>query len=79
MSLRITTADARHRRSHNPPWRLRDVDPCPEEDRGDFGWAKTSGGLRKTRHRGHDRVGWNFTLTAAAYNLVRLPKLLAEA
>lgn len=44
-----------------------------------FGWAKTSGNLRKTRHRGQDRVGWNFTLTAAAYNLVRLPKLMAKA
>jgi transposase len=44
-----------------------------------FGWAKTSGNLRKTRHRGQDRVGWAFTLTAAAYNLVRLPKLLAAA
>jgi hypothetical protein len=37
---------------------------------------KTTGGLRKTRHRGRERVGWGFTLTAAAYNLVRLPKLL---
>lgn len=44
-----------------------------------FGWAKTTGGLRKTRHRGTDRVGWAFTLTAAAYNLVRLPKLIAAA
>lgn len=44
-----------------------------------FGWAKTAGGLRKTRHRGQPRVGWTFTLTAAAYNLVRLPKLLVEA
>ncbi len=44
-----------------------------------FGWIKTTGGLAKTRHRGLDRVGWMFTLTAAAYNLVRLPKLLAEA
>ncbi len=43
-----------------------------------FGWIKTTGGLAKTRHRGLDRVGWMFTLTAAAYNLVRLPKLLAE-
>ena len=43
-----------------------------------FGWIKTTGGLAKTRHRGLDRVGWMFTLTAA-YNLVRLPKLLAEA
>ena len=44
-----------------------------------FGWMKTVGGLRKTRHRGTDRVGWMFTFVAAAYNLVRLPKLLARA
>jgi transposase len=42
-----------------------------------FGWIKTVGGLRKTRRRGRARVGWLFTLTAAACNLVRLPKLLA--
>ena len=42
-----------------------------------FGWIKTVGGLRKTRHRGSARVGWLFTLTAAACNLVRRPKLLA--
>lgn len=44
-----------------------------------FGWAKTTGGLRKTRHKGTGRVDWVFTLTAAAYNLVRLPKLMAPA
>jgi len=44
-----------------------------------FGWTKTSGTMRKTRHRGQGRVGWSFTLTAAAYNLIRLPKLLAAA
>jgi transposase len=44
-----------------------------------FGWIKTTGGFRKTRHRGTARVGWLFTLTAAACNLVRLPKLLAAA
>ena len=42
-----------------------------------FGWIKTTGNLAKTRHRGLDRVGWTFTLTAAAYNLVRIPKLMA--
>ena len=42
-----------------------------------FGWMKTIGGLRKTRHRGLDRVGGMFSLTAAAYNLIRMPKLLA--
>src|SRR5246127_318737 len=41
-----------------------------------FGWAKTAAGFRKTRHRGVARVGWMFTLTATAYNLVRLPKLV---
>jgi transposase len=44
-----------------------------------FGWIKASAGLRKTRHRGLPRVGWMVTLTAAACNLVRLPKLLASA
>jgi len=44
-----------------------------------FGWIKSSAGFRKTRHRGTDRVGWMFTLNAAAYNLTRLPKLLAGA
>ena len=44
-----------------------------------FGWTKTCGTMRKTRHRGQDRVGWSFTLTAVAYNLIRLPKLLAAA
>ncbi len=44
-----------------------------------FGWAKATAGLRKTRHRGLGRVGWQFTFTMAAYNLIRLPKLLAKA
>jgi transposase len=43
-----------------------------------FGWQKTVGLLRKVRHRGLELVGWVFTFTAAAYNLVRLQKL-AEA
>jgi transposase len=41
-----------------------------------FGWLKTVGGLRKTRHRGVARVGWMFTLALAAYNLVRMRNLL---
>ncbi|MBA3527078.1 MAG: IS5 family transposase [Sphingomonas sp.] len=43
-----------------------------------FGWIKASAGLRRTRHRGLGRVGWMVTLTAAACNLVRLPKLLTS-
>ena len=44
-----------------------------------FGWTKTAAGFRKTHHRGTTRVGWMFTLTATAYNLVRLRKLLEAA
>jgi transposase len=43
-----------------------------------FGWIKTVAGQDKTRFRGRDRVGWAFTFAAAAYNLVRLPKLVPE-
>lgn len=41
-----------------------------------FGWKKTVGGMRKTRHRGKQRVGWQWTLGMAAYNLVRIAKLM---
>jgi len=41
-----------------------------------FGWMKTVGMLRKTRHRGIFKVGWVFTFAAAAYNLVRMRNLL---
>lgn len=37
-----------------------------------FGWAKNVGGLRKLRHRGLCKVQTQVTLTAAAYNLVRM-------
>ncbi|MCG2633292.1 IS5 family transposase [Bradyrhizobium sp. WYCCWR 13023] len=43
-----------------------------------FGWIKTVAGQEKTSFRGRDRVGWAFTFAATAYNLVRLPKLIAE-
>jgi transposase len=43
-----------------------------------FGWMKTVAGLRKTKYRGLDKVGWAFAFAAAAYNLIRLPKLMAE-
>jgi transposase len=41
-----------------------------------FGWMKTVGGLRKLRHRGGALAEWIFTFTAAAYNIVRLRRLL---
>ena len=41
-----------------------------------FGWIKGVGGLRQTKLRGLAKVDWAFTFVAAAYNLVRLPKLI---
>ncbi len=41
-----------------------------------FGWMKTIGLMRKVRHRGRELVEWMFTYTAAAYNLMRMTKLL---
>jgi transposase len=42
-----------------------------------FGWAKTVGPMDRPMVRGTARMGWLFTFTAAAYNLVRMRKLLA--
>jgi hypothetical protein len=43
-----------------------------------FGWMKTTGPLRKLLHRGLAKVTAIFTFACAAYNLVRLRRLLAE-
>lgn len=40
-----------------------------------FGWMKTVGLMRKTRHKGLQRVNWMFIFTATAYNLVRIRNL----
>ena len=42
-----------------------------------FGWLKTVGFMRKTRHRGRDRVCWMFTFGLAAFNLVRIRNLIS--
>jgi hypothetical protein len=44
-----------------------------------FGWAKEIAGLAQVKLRGLPRVDCAFILSLAAYNLVRLPKLLEEA
>ena len=40
-----------------------------------FGWLKTIALLRKTRHRGKERVGWMLRFSLAVYNLVRIRNL----
>ena len=44
-----------------------------------FGWVKEIAGLAQVKLRGLARVDCAFVLGLAAYNLVRLPKLLTEA
>ncbi len=43
-----------------------------------FGWTKTVAGMTKTKLRGLPNVDGAFSFAAAAYNLVRIPKLLVE-
>ena len=42
-----------------------------------FGWLKTVGLLRKTRHRGQRRASWMFIFGLAVYNLIRIRNLAA--
>jgi len=42
-----------------------------------FGWGKQHGTMRKTKHRGIGRVAADFMLNLIAYNLIRIPKLIA--
>ena len=44
-----------------------------------FGWGKTIAGIAKVKVRGLSRVRFKFTFAMAAYNLIRMPKLLAAA
>jgi hypothetical protein len=68
-------------RAGRAPSGLRGEPAHPQADRGvtallSRGWIKEIALQRRARHRGKERVGWQFTLAAVAYNLIRLPKLL---
>jgi hypothetical protein len=43
-----------------------------------FGWGKQHGTMRKTKHRGRAGVAADFLLNLIGYNLIRIPKLLAQ-
>jgi transposase len=42
-----------------------------------FGWGKQHGTMRKTKHRGTAAVAADFLLNLIAYNLIRIPNLVA--
>jgi transposase len=43
-----------------------------------FGWLKTIAWMRKVKLRGLAKVEWLFVFASAAFNLIRLPKLLPQ-
>jgi transposase len=52
---------------------------CRKRIEESFGWAKTIGGAAKLKVRGLAKANAFFTFRMIAYNLVRIPKLLAKA
>ena len=44
-----------------------------------FGWGKTIGGLARPMLRGEKKLDFKFTLTMAAYDLIKLPRLIGAA
>lgn len=43
-----------------------------------FGWLKQTGPLRQVKLRGLEKVDWLFVFSCAAYNLIRLPRLIEQ-
>ena len=71
--VRTTVIDARTTRHPGYAASLR----CRKRIEEAFGWIKAQAGLRKVKLRGRAKVEALFTFAVAAYNPVRLPKLLA--
>ena len=73
--VRKTAVDRRTTR--HPGYRASQI--CRKRIEEVFGWIKTQAGLAKVKRRGCAKVEASFTFTVAAYNLIRIPKLLAAA
>jgi hypothetical protein len=73
-SNRTSAIDART--THHPGYAISQRQRKRTEE--PFGWAKTIGGLARPMLRGVARLRFKFTLTMAAYDLIRLPNLLGS-
>jgi len=73
-TVRKTAVD--HRTTCQPGYRISQV--CRKRIEEVFGWIKAQAGLAKIKLRGCARADAVFTFAVAAYNLIRIPKLLAE-
>jgi transposase len=73
--VRKTAVDGRTTR--HPGYRASQI--CRKRIEEVFGWIKSQAGLAKVKLRGCAKVEAIFTFAVAAYNLIRIPKLLATA
>jgi hypothetical protein len=73
--IRKTAVDRRTTR--HPGYRVSQI--CRKRIEEVFGWIKTQAGLAKVKVRGRVKVKAVFTFAVVAYNLIRIPKLLAPA
>ena len=73
--VRRTTVDSRTTR--HPGYRASHI--CRKRIEEVFGWIKAQAGLAKVKVRGCAKAEAVFTFAVLAYNLIRLPKLLAGA
>ena len=72
--VRKTAVDGRTTR--HPGYQVSQV--CRKRIEEVFGWLKTQAGLAKVKVRGCAKVEAVFTFALTAYNLIRIPKLLAQ-
>ena len=71
-----TSAKLGDRRAHDPTWRLPGQPARPQTHRGGIRLDQDGSRAGEDQVPRRGRVGWAFTFAAAAYNLVRLPKLI---
>jgi transposase len=72
--VRKTAVDGRTTR--HPGYQVSQI--CRKRIEEVFGWIKAQAGLKKVKVRGCAKVEAVFTFAVAAYNLIRIPKLLAQ-
>ena len=60
-----------------PIWRPAPMYPTSNSPLMGASKGKQHGTMRKTKHRGTARVAADFLLNLIAYNLIRIPKLIA--
>ena len=72
--VRKTAVDGRTTR--HPGYQVSQI--CRKRIEEVFGWIKAQAGLAKIKVRGRAKAAAVFTFAVAAYNLIRIPKLLTE-